>query len=93
MIELRRERPPVTNEVMAMIERQVALIQQQHREDLQFWQSTTMAARSDAMMAVCGDAVLIMEAQRQMGRPMLEPEPWPKSTQVLMRRLATDARR
>ena len=93
MIRRHRERPPVTNEVTAMIERQVALVQQQHRDDLIYWQSRTFAERSEALMAVCQDAVITMEVQRTMGLPIRDREPWPKTTQQLMRRLAADARR
>lgn len=93
MIRRRRERPPVTNEFTAMIEGQVALIQQQHRDDLLYWQSRTFAERSEAIIAVCQDAVIIMEAQRNMGMPIRNPNPWPQSTQEILRRLAADARR
>ena len=93
MIRRRRERPPVTNEFTAMIEGQVALIQQQHKDDLLYWQSRTFAERSEAIMAVCQAAVTDMEAQQSMGMTIRDPDPWPKSTQDILRRLAADARR
>ena len=92
MIQRRKERPPVTNDLQRMIEGQVASLEATRRQTLRDWQAKSLEERGEGVIACCQSAAAVMETRRQMGMEPMQRTPWPKHIWDMLRRHATEAR-
>ena len=92
MIQQRRERPQPTNEIMALIERQVAAVEANNAKVLAEWQTKSLEERGAGVISCCRTAAATMSARLQMGIGLTPREPWPAAIWDMLRKQAADAR-